>query len=113
MLILAEEPITKEEAVFVMVENEKEEELKDYEVLDFGGVEHELMLHVVRKMTEPYMLKIRGNIARLSMLALIDIIASHYFMLEDVANKLGMKKEKENLFWFCLEEGREANCWSM
>ena len=71
-----------------MVETEKEEELRDCEVLDFGGKEHELMLHVVRGMVEPHTLKIRGNIAGLPVLALIDSGASHNFILENIANKL-------------------------
>ena len=104
-MILAEELTAKEKAEFVMVEIEKEEELKDYEVLDFGGKGQELMLHVVRRMAKPHTLKIKGNIVGLLVLGLIDGGANHNFISKDIANKLKMKEEQENSFWMRLGDG--------
>ena len=106
VLILAEESETKDESELVMVETGKEEELNECEMLELGGEEQELMLQIVRGMAEPNTLKIRGNIAGLPVLALIDSGASHNFLSEDVANKLGMKGEEENSFWVRLGDGR-------
>ena len=73
--------------------------------MEFGGEEKELMLHVVRGIAEPHTLKIRGNIASLPVLALIDSGASHNFLSEDVVTKLGMKGEKNKAFWVRLGDG--------
>ena len=57
---------------------------------------------VTRGMIEPHTLKIRENIARLPILALINSGASHNFLSEDVANKLAMNGNRGNSFWVCL-----------
>ena len=57
-------------------------------------------------MTKPHTLKIRGNIARLPVLALINSGVSYNFLSEDVSNTLGMEGEKDNSFWVHLRDGR-------
>ena len=89
-----------------MVETEKEEETRGGEGLDLGEEEQELMLHVVRGMAEPHTLKIRGHIAGLPVLALIDSGASHNFISEDIVQRLKMKGDEEQTFWVRLGDGR-------
>ena len=52
----------------------------------------------MRGMVKPHTLKIKGTIVGLPMLALVDSDASHNFLLEDIANKLGIDVAKENSF---------------
>ena len=88
----------KEEKEFIIVKTNKEDDIRDCEMLEFGENERELMLHVMREVVEPHTLKIKGTIIGLPILALIDGEASHNFLLEDVANKLGLNEVNKNSF---------------
>ena len=57
-------------------------------------------------MVEPYTHKIKGTIIGLLMLASINSSASHNFLLEDIANKLGIDMVRENSFWVRLGDGQ-------
>ena len=86
----------------MLVKAEKEDELGDYEDMDSREEEHELILHVMRGMTELHTLKIRESIIGLLVLALIDSGASYNFLLKDVTNKLAMNGDRRNLVWGCF-----------
>ena len=90
-----------------MVENEKGEDFGDCEVLNMGSGGQELLLQVMRGIAKPHTLKIRGSIAGLLVVALIDSGASHNLLSEEAAFKLGFKRDKEEKFWVCLGDGRK------
>ena len=50
----------------------------------------------MREVTESHTLKILGNIVGIPVIALIDSGASHNFLSKEVANRLGLKGDKEN-----------------
>ena len=62
VLILAEQPKTKEEGEFIMVEAKKEEDVINCNMLGSGKEDSQMILQVMRGVNELYTLKIKKSV---------------------------------------------------